>query len=76
MRTGRRPPSLEEATFSAQSESGGTVGRRIRVLAQRGDARDEVAEDSVCQWGDGSVGICFLVVYIELGAAAAATSQR
>ena len=32
MRTGRRPPSLEEATFSAQSESGGTVGRRIRVL--------------------------------------------
>ena len=75
MRTGRRPPSMEEATFSAQSESGGTVGRRIRVPFSV-VTPDEVAEDSACQWGDGSVGICFLIVHIELEAAAAAASQR
>jgi hypothetical protein len=32
MRTGRRPPSLKEASFSGKNEPGGTVGRRIRVL--------------------------------------------
>ena len=67
---------MEEATFSAQSESGGTVGRRIRVLFS--------VVTPVMKWlkilhasGEmGLLGFVFLYVHIELEAAAAAASQR